>query len=1267
MATTCTPSDNMSALQQQLATIQASSTHQLDLKAQKVAHSKSLLFEPKDAATQDFDTIYQICYEGFLELCTLDKMFTEFERTIFSEQSKSEERTQMNAKENVNLDAVLESFLGLVGSRLLLKPALKALEWLVRRFRVHEYNMDALLLAIMPYHTTQLFLTVLSILPRNISPTFKFLFPYITSLTNPPRHTVVYAATQNAPFFSALNNYVITVCKARHHSSTLLSFWAGVMVQAIDSMLDDSMSGRSSINNQRREDLLLRVLPVLDQGLAIKKVPDLTIACYMIITILVSKKNLGEQTVRSLMEAVLKSRISDTEVATLTCLAILSNELEPIGVPKSVTRGVLKTNELWKKLGIVAKQYPVGRLAISVAHGVLDDLSSSQLVRGLGLIEDLLEQSGMLLDAAETDLIIRLIVQAVDQVDHLDDVVRHLTDLLRRLASSPTLGSRVRTAIKALEIDVAALKIRLQTTLVDYQAPENEPEADSEMSGVGIPQLNETPYSQMLSELPAIIDAVSHLDPRIKRPQALDRCFLKAVGSATRLEQFLKTPLLDQSDVEGTLYISYFARFWCLPYPVNTRVAAVNVVINRLAEMDHHSALDFQGLLPYAIVALMDVDSKIRRAAATLIREIRKHYGVVEEHSKPPEGVKIWAKSTLYGASSHSLKWLESKQAIDILDRILVSTLEETVLDSSQIIRVLSAALNGSSFTNNSLGAVKSSSRTAFCNFLGGHISQTPLLAMQVKLLSILQRVGKHKNEAVQQDLSPLLQAWASRNGEDVENEARGASVELQDAEEVFAAIPTPLKKQVPAVLQCLARGTIGKGRGLLQKSAFKVIRTAYIEAKLETKLAIVEFLFSLAVPASNDQVSEIAQEQAVGVLRYISLSAGILEFLIGRLPTAGQMPDKPHSAKRRRTSKSEEVRIEAGDNKEISVAIQSITFVLELVEASEPERHCSLMKPLFDLLGEIQHFRSLMGSDLAYLQILALGNLAAIANNANIRTQDLDRGAVRADLLVDCIRSTSNPQVQNATLLVVSALAKRLPELVLHSVMPIFTFMGKSTLSQGDDYSTYVIHQTVQTVVPALANALRQNNHDLIEGVADLLLSFTTAYEHIPTQRRLPLFSLLVDTLEPNDCLYAVVAMLVDKYQEDFSVKAFVRELMRQQKPATQIDSVAKYIRTLLDSLGSNPRPSYKLLTFEGKSKAEADASIRNLLNTLVGLLGDQQLKLRVQRQLSRPNADNEALREAFSRALEHTMSLARTSLLPKRLQSLSESHGRSARCSTV
>lgn len=128
----------MSSLQKQLAAIAAKTSNQVDLGAERIAHSKSLLFEANVASDQDFNTIFQICYDGFAELCALDHRFIPFRSTLFSEQSIYEERLQLTAEESSELDKVIDRFLTLVGARLLLKPAIKATEWLIRRFRFVE-------------------------------------------------------------------------------------------------------------------------------------------------------------------------------------------------------------------------------------------------------------------------------------------------------------------------------------------------------------------------------------------------------------------------------------------------------------------------------------------------------------------------------------------------------------------------------------------------------------------------------------------------------------------------------------------------------------------------------------------------------------------------------------------------------------------------------------------------------------------------------------------------------------------------------------------------------------------------------------------------------------------------------------------------------------------------------------------------------------------------------------------------------------------------
>jgi U3 small nucleolar RNA-associated protein 10 len=125
----------MSALQKQLAAIAATSSKQLDLKAQRAAHGQSLLFPARVAVSQDFETIYHICLEGFEELCALDSRFNVFANSLFGEESKSQDRGQMTLDQIKELDVVIQRFLGLASSSVLLKPTQKAVEWLIRRFR----------------------------------------------------------------------------------------------------------------------------------------------------------------------------------------------------------------------------------------------------------------------------------------------------------------------------------------------------------------------------------------------------------------------------------------------------------------------------------------------------------------------------------------------------------------------------------------------------------------------------------------------------------------------------------------------------------------------------------------------------------------------------------------------------------------------------------------------------------------------------------------------------------------------------------------------------------------------------------------------------------------------------------------------------------------------------------------------------------------------------------------------------------------------------
>ncbi len=92
-----------------------------------------------------------------------------------------------------------------------------------------------------------------------------------------------------------------------------------------------------------------------------------------------------------------------------------------------------------------------------------------------------------------------------------------------------------------------------------------------------------------------------------------------------------------------------------------------------------------------------------------------------------------------------------------------------------------------------------------------------------------------------------------------------------------------------------------------------------------------------------------------------------------------------------------------------------------------------------------------------------------------------------------------------------------------------------------------------MESVIPRLVQSLRKRKADPLIGVSELLLSFVAAYEHIPAQRRLGLFSSLAEKLGADDFLFALLVLLKDKYPGSKKATQFAVELAGQHGAKTQ------------------------------------------------------------------------------------------------------------------
>jgi U3 small nucleolar RNA-associated protein 10 len=273
------------------------------------------------------------------------------------------------------------------------------------------------------------------------------------------------------------------------------------------------------------------------------------------------------------------------------------------------------------------------------------------------------------------------------------------------------------------------------------------------------------------------------------------------------------------------------------------------------------------------------------------------------------------------------------------------------------------------------------------------------------------------------------------------------------------------------------------------------------------------------------------------------------------------------------------------------------------------------------------------------YLQSIILGSLSPIVNTLKGQSDTTEyQTAVRADLLIDCIRHSTSPQVQNSALLLISNLASWVPDLILHNLMPIFTFIGSTLLRQQDDYSAQVVDKTISRVVPQLAASLRSKHKDFITGVSDLLLSFTAAFEHIPLHRRMKLFAELARTLGPADSLSAIVALLADKYHNK-EQRRFCTDLLLHFDPIHTLNAMKGYLDLVVDAVGPSPKVAETLF---GLKEKKIDSAVQVLLSCLADLALDEKVRQHVTRAFRRKEEADKP-RKVFANIVETTIQLSK------------------------
>lgn len=1018
------------------------------------------------------------------------------------------------------------------------------------------------------------------------------------------------------------------------------------MVEAVNGMVDNLRSGRRSIQQDNDQTLLQQIGPILGDSLVMKKVPSLQVACYMVITVLASKADLDDVALAAFMDQLVIGWTNETVRPGIVCLSILAQYRSAKQLPGKVTKALLKIQDLQLLLLDMWKEHRVDRLANGLALALIDRLTKKGDTRGLPIIKTILSEE--MLPEKQTTVIFKMLIVAAHKIDDEADqdgkARKQLGLALVQLSQSAGQGGELfRKVIEDVDFDIEELELKLGASIQPRKALEEAPKDVAMENGVeSTEQIEdlESALARLTTKESALPTCLSTTADAVF--DEISQLFLSIASADSDIQTFDAAPLLHRVTAPSAcFYFTFYMRLWLGPYPTLVRVRALELAKSRAKEQDC-AKIDLQGLLPYAIAALSDPAKKVRRAAADLITVLG------EQQSDARSKKSIWGSKNLY-ADSKRMHWLSAEANQVFLQTILLPALEESILHEEHISAVLKSSLDSSKRTATSEAESSKKSRTphairlSILSFLASHVVKTPLVVLKVRLLKALNQIRGVSSTTRTDLLLPALQWWSELSAEEVKEVVIRETVDESLLDLSFVDVVVANDK---AGLDCffeIVSGPAGNNRAQLVRAIFSRIRRIWSSMKDDAKLFTAQKMLDLAQrPTSSDE--DIASEEAADLLRNVDLTTDILLFLLESLQDTARMATEPPANKRRRTSSSDHHRgLDNPNSQELSQALRKVTFVLQIVEASNPAEHPKLLQGLFMTLSDLQLLRTLVGSELGYLQNLVLSSLLAMmpAYRDN-RELKIDTSVGHGDVLVNCIQKSSSPAVQNSALLLVASLAQTAPDVVLHSVMPIFTFMGSSVLRQGDEYSAHVINQTIKEVVPPLIDTFRKGRRNIVASASELLSSFVVAYEHIPSHRKHELFISLTENLGSEDFLFALVAMFVDKYGTSDDILSFSSELMGSFSVETQLLSLVKFLELVADMF--KPKPGLSASLFFERNDAE-DAVNKTALKELTLLpyiLGNRTLKKEIGLLAERDDMEAAKIRELYAQLLEDLLNLA-------------------------
>ena len=194
--------------------------------------TKSFLFNKADSKQVDRNQMHQLGLRGLGELAHMDSRFNHFLDDLFSARVLEYTRAMCSPSEAKTIDKAVGDFLILLSPYFLHESAGYALEFLIRFYEIHMWNVDSVMQCILPYHAHKFFPRMVRIL--SIKKTmWEWLQPLKKSLLPLPREAIVNHCRQDKVMMRLFGRWIETAIDKDVAFSGLITLYTAIVMDAL--------------------------------------------------------------------------------------------------------------------------------------------------------------------------------------------------------------------------------------------------------------------------------------------------------------------------------------------------------------------------------------------------------------------------------------------------------------------------------------------------------------------------------------------------------------------------------------------------------------------------------------------------------------------------------------------------------------------------------------------------------------------------------------------------------------------------------------------------------------------------------------------------------------------------------------------------------------------------------------------------------------------------------------------------------------------------